>query len=181
MYRQVSSENVFHGKVFGVRVDEIELPSGDRMRVDLVEHGGSVGLVPIDAAGRVWLVRQYRHPAGLDLLELPAGTLEPGEDPETCAQRESQEEIGMAPGRLEHLGAVYLAPGYSTERMDFYLALELQSSALEGDEHEDLRVVRLPLESAFERLVQGQFRDVKTIAGITLALGRLGRLHLGSA
>jgi ADP-ribose pyrophosphatase len=178
MYKQVGTEYVFHGKVFEVRVDQVEVPTGDQRRVDIVEHGGSVAIVPIDGHGRIWLVRQYRHPAGAELLELPAGTLEDGEDPMACARRESQEEIGMAPGHLEYLGACYLAPGYSTERMEFYLATDLGASALPGDEHERLQVVRLPVANAFERLMRGEFSDVKTIAGITLALARIGRLSL---
>lgn len=177
MYQHLSSEYRFEGKVFKVRVDQVEKPTGDLMRVDLVEHEGSVAVVPIDDDGQIWLVRQYRHAAGTHLLELPAGTLEPGEDPERCARRESQEEIRMAPGRLEHLGSCFLAPGYSTERMEFFLATDLRPSKLPQDEDEDIRVETMPLPVAVQRLLRGDFQDVKTLAGIALALGRMGVLR----
>jgi ADP-ribose pyrophosphatase len=177
MYRRTTSEYRFRGKVFNVRIDQVQSPSGDQMRVDLVEHEGSIAVVPVDDDQEIWLVRQYRHAAGEDLLELPAGTLEPGENPEACALRESQEEIGMAPRQLQHLGSCFLAPGYSTERMDFFLATDLQPSRLPQDQDEHIRVERMPLALAFQRLIGGEFRDAKTIAGIALALGHLGMLR----
>lgn len=176
MYRQTASEYRFEGKVFKVRIDQVMTPSGDLMRVDLVEHEGSIAVVPIDGDERIWFVRQYRHPAGIELLELPAGTLEPGEDPEACARRESQEEIGMAPGRMQHLGSCFLAPGYSTERMELYLATDLRPARLPADEDEDIRVERIRLADAHQRLIRGEFLDAKTFTGITLALGHLGML-----
>ncbi|HEY43508.1 MAG TPA: NUDIX hydrolase, partial [Anaerolineae bacterium] len=90
-YRVMYTETVFQGKVFAVRIDQIEKPSGQTMRVDVVEHHGAVVLVPVDEEGRVWFVQQYRHPTGKWLLELPAGTLNPEEDPKACAVRECRE------------------------------------------------------------------------------------------
>ncbi len=102
-------------------------------------------ILPVDDQGNLFFVRQYRHAAGLDLLELPAGTLDEGEAPEACARREVREETGMAAGKMEHLGGFYLAPGYSTEYMHVYLATGLHSDPLEADADEFLTVEVIPL------------------------------------
>ena len=120
------------------------------------------------------MVRQYRHSAGQVLLELPAGTLEPGEDPRACAERECREEIGMAPGRLTPLGECFLAPGYSTEYMYFYLAEDLSPAPLEADQDEDLRVERVPTAALAGRVSLGELRDAKSLAALYLARERLG-------
>jgi ADP-ribose pyrophosphatase len=167
-YRTLDSQKQYRGKVFDVRTDQVESPDGKRMTLDVVEHTGAVAMIPIDDQGRLVLVEQYRHPAGRNLLELPAGTLEPGEDPAETAARECREEIGMAPGRLIHLGGAFLAPGYSTEYLHFYLATDLQSSPLDPDEDEDLTIVSVSLDEAVAAIDQGRIQDAKTIAGLYL-------------
>src|SRR5512139_1761757 len=132
----VSSEVLMEGRAFKIRRDTLKTPDGREAKYDIIEHGGSVVIVPIDDDGNLLFVRQYRHAAGLDLLELPAGTLDGGEDPKTCAQREIREETGMAAGKFEALGGFYLAPGYSTEYMYVYLATDLHSAPLEADADE---------------------------------------------
>lgn len=168
-YQTLKSEPVFEGKVFKVRIDEVATSSGSRMRVDVVEHRGAVAILPIDQEGRLWFVRQYRHPAEGWLLEIPAGTLSSGEEPEDCARRECREEVGMAPGRLELLGAGFMAPGYSTEYIHIYLASELTPSPLPQDEDEDLRVVKLTWQQALEAMGSGEIQDIKTLAALGLA------------
>jgi ADP-ribose pyrophosphatase len=137
--------------------------------VDVVEHSGAVAIVPIDDEDRVWLVRQYRHPVGKRLLEIPAGTLSSGEPPENCAQRESREEIGMLPGELLYLGSGYMAPGYSTEEIHFYLARKLEPDPLPRDKNEDISLECIHWPRLWEKIERGQIRDVKTIAGLCLA------------
>jgi ADP-ribose pyrophosphatase len=117
----------------------------------------------------VYFVRQYRHSAGGEILELPAGTLEPGEEPEACALREVREEIGMSASRLEKLGEFFLAPGYSTEYMYIFLATGLRPDPLPGDEDEILQVVSLKPARAFELISERQIRDAKTLAALYLA------------
>jgi ADP-ribose pyrophosphatase len=168
------SEIVFEGKVFNVRIDEVE-HAGKRMRVDLIEHNGAVILVPMDSDGKIWLVDQYRHPAGDRLLELPAGSLDPNEEPEACAIRECREEIGMAPGKLTQLGGFYLAPGYSVEYARLYLAQDLTPSPLPRDEDEDLHIRRLSLPEIEALITEGAIRDGKTLAGIFLTQRYLRR------
>jgi len=166
----IRSERVFQGRAFAVRVDQLRRPDGEISRIDLVEHVGAVALLPLGQDGLIWLVRQYRHPAGKRLLELPAGTLEPGEPPEECARRECREEIGMAPGRLERLGGFYLAPGYSTEYLHVFLAADLQPSPLPGDEDEQLEIERLGLVQVLQRMRRGEIEDAKSLAALLLAL-----------
>lgn len=169
----LQSETVFEGRAFSVRRDAVRTHTGRLVTLEIVEHASSVTLVPLDAEARVWFVRQYRHATGEDLLELPAGTLVPGEAPEVCARRECREEIGMAPGQLELLGAGYLAPGYSTEFMYFFLAQDLVPDALAPDEDEAITVERIPLDRALELAGSGALRDVKSIVGLYLAQHRL--------
>ena len=166
----IRSERVFQGRAFEVRVDQLRRSDGETTRIDLVEHVGAVALLPVGQDGLIWFVRQYRHPTGKRLLELPAGTLEPGEPPEECARRECREEIGMAPGRLERLGGFYLAPGYSTEYLHVFLAADLQPSPLPGDEEEQLEIERLGLEQALQRMRRGEIEDAKSLAALLLGL-----------
>lgn len=165
----LSSETVFQGKVFDVRVDQVELEAGHVARVDLVVFSGAVTLVPIDDHGDLVLVRQYRHPAGEELIEFPAGTLEPGEEPQACALRECQEEIGMRPGKLTSLAEIYLAPGYSTERNHIFLATDLTPSTLPQDEDEEISLVTYSPQALGRQISDGRIRDAKTIAAYFLA------------
>lgn len=167
-YKTIESTRVFSGHVFDVKRDTVRTPTGASMQVDVVEHSGAVAIIAIDANDNMLLVRQYRHPSSKVLLELPAGTLEAGEDPEKCARRESREEIGYEPGALTKVGAGYMAPGYSTEFIHFFIARDLKSAPLPQDEDEDIALERVPVEKARELVLSGQIEDVKTIAGIFL-------------
>lgn len=168
-FELLSSKSTYHGRAFSVRRDEIRLPDGALARLDIVEHVGAVTILPLDDQGQVWFVRQYRHAAGIELLELPAGTLEPGEDPQVCAHREIREETGMAAGSLQKIGEFFLAPGYSTEYMHVYLAQDLVHDPLPGDQDEFLSVERYPLGQAYAMLQRGEIRDAKTIAALSIA------------
>src|SRR5690554_274174 len=130
----LNTETVFNGRVFDVRQDQVRLPNGNSARLDIVAHHPAVTLLPVDEMGRIWFIRQYRHAAGEILLELPAGVVEKGEEPEKSAGRELQEEIGMAASAIEKIGEFFLAPGYSTEYMYVYLATGLSASSLPQDE-----------------------------------------------
>lgn len=164
----IATERVHDGFI-AVRRDTIRYASGHESTIEVVEHGGGVTLIALDDEGRVFLVRQYRHPPGRWLLELPAGTLESGEAPAVCAGRELQEEIGYRPGRLEKLGGFYLAPGYSTEYEHVFLASELTESQLESDE-DAIHVERLSIDEALRRVRDGEIEDAKTAAVLLLYL-----------
>lgn len=172
-FKLISSELIYHGEVFSVRRDILRTPADQRINLDIVEHDDAVTILPLDEQGRVWFVRQYRHAAERDLLELPAGKLEPMEPPEECARREIREEIGMAAEQLEKLGSFYLAPGYSTEFMHVYLATGLYPDPLPGDEDEFLSVTAFPVEKVFELAASGQLIDAKSLAALLFFRDRL--------
>ena len=169
MVEVVSSQRVFSGRAFSLRVDQIRLKNGNVAQWEVIEHTGGVAVVPLDADGNVVLVRQYRHAVGETLLELPAGTVKVGEDPAVCAGRELQEEIGMAAAKLELLGEFYLAPGYSAELMRVYLATGLTPATLPQDFDEEIQVERIPFDEAVRLALNGGFRDSKSVAGLLLA------------
>ena len=175
-YQVLKSEIIYPGRAFTIRRDHLRMPDGHETKFDIVEHGGSVIILPVDDQGNLLFVRQYRHAAGLDLLELPAGTLDKGEDPKACAQREIREETGMAAGKVKHLGGFYLAPGYSTEYMYVYLATNLHSAPLEADADEYLTLERIPIPEALEMASSGQLPDAKSLAAFCLAASHLERL-----
>ncbi len=168
-YRTIESQMIYSGRVFDVQTDTLRTPEGSTMRVDLIKHAGAVAIIAIDARKKLLLVRQYRHPAGKALLELPAGTLEDDEHPEHCAQRESREEIGFEPGELTRIGGGFMAPGYSTEFIHFFLARGLKPAPLPQDKDEDIQVERVAFSDIPHLILSGQIEDVKTIAGLALA------------
>jgi ADP-ribose pyrophosphatase len=174
-FETIHSQAIYQGRAFSVRKDQVKLPDGAETVLDIVEHNGGVAIMPIDEDGNVWFVRQYRHAAGIEILELPAGTLEPGEPPEICAQRETREEIGMAAGKLQKLGSFYLAPGYSSEFMHVFMATDLSPAPLEGDIDEFLSIERIPLKQISELIQTGVIVDGKTLAAFQLA-----RLYLAA-
>ncbi|MGD0173007.1 MAG: NUDIX hydrolase [Anaerolineales bacterium] len=172
-FEVVSSENKYSGRVLTLRVDRVRLANGKETGLEILEHRGSVVMVPVDADGGIWLVRQYRHAAGREILELPAGTLETGEDPAACAGRELREEIGMAAGTLTRIGGFFLAPGYATEFMHVFLAGDLHPDRIPGDEDEILRPEKISLMELRQRLEAGNLEDAKTVAALAMALPRL--------
>lgn len=172
-FELLASENVYRGRAFAIRRDRVRLPDGRTTNLDIVEHVGSVVILPVDEEGRLLFVRQYRHAAGLDLLELPAGTLEQDEAPEACARREVREETGMAAGQLEHLGGFYLAPGYSTEYMHVFLATDLYPAPLVADADEFLSVEKIAIRDVFDLSERGLLPDAKSLAACFLARQRL--------
>lgn len=151
---------------------------------EVVEHPGAVAVVAVDQQGQVVLVRQYRHPVGRPLDELPAGKLEPGEDPLLAAQRELEEETGLVAGSWREIGDFFTAPGFADERMHLYLALDLRPGQVNPDEDEDLQTFRLSLRDAARAAAEGRFHDAKTVAGLLLAdrlLADLEETALGEA
>jgi ADP-ribose pyrophosphatase len=175
-FELLKSEVVYPGRAFTILRDTLRMPDGRETRFDIVEHVGSVIILPLDEQGNLLFVRQYRHAAGKELLELPAGTLDAGEAPEACARREVREEAGVAAGKLEELGGFYLAPGYSTEYMHVYLATELHPDPLEADADEFLTIELIPLGAALAMAKSGEILDAKSLAALLLAQSHLENL-----
>lgn len=180
--RLVSSEILHRGRILEFRVDTVERLDGRRLRRDVAGHPGAVAIVALDAECRVLLVRQWRHPAGRTLLEIPAGTLDRDpatgktEDPAAAARRELEEETGSRADRWELLADFWTTPGFTSERMYLYLATGLVlagDGALNPDEDEALQLVRLPWREAVAAAEQGQIHDAKTLVGLLWLARRL--------
>ena len=167
--RTIGTKRIYEGNIINVRVDTVRMPSGRDATREIVEHSHAVCIVPIDNDGNVVLVRQYRKPAEDALLEVPAGGVEDGEISEEAVLRELQEEIGYTADHLEHLSSFWVAPGWATEYMHAYLATGLRESRLDGDEDENIEVVRLRFDEAVSMLKTGEINDGKTIAALLLA------------
>ena len=169
-YRTLSSRYVYRGHNIRLRVDEVALPSGRQTVREVIEHDGAVVIVGIDEEKNVLLVDQFRHAAGKDLLELPAGGIDPGETPEMTARREMQEETGYIPGHLESMGGFYSAPGYASEYLYLFLATGLSPSRLIAEDTEEIKLLKLPVNKAVELIRTGEIQDAKTIAGLLFYL-----------
>jgi ADP-ribose pyrophosphatase len=159
----------FKGKAFEVHRLNLRLPDGRTHLFELVQHRDSVSIMPIDSDRNLLFVSQHRVGAGRDLLELPAGVLEAGEDPQIGAEREVREETGMAARKLRQVGQAYLAPGYATELMYFFLAEDLYPAPLAQDADEFIELVKIPIAEAYHMAHAGEIHDSKTLAALLLA------------
>jgi ADP-ribose pyrophosphatase len=165
---KIESQKIFSGKILNVRLDRVLLPDGQESTREVVDHPGAVAVVPITDDGRVILVRQYRYPVEEILLEIPAGKLDPGENPDDCAWRELEEETGFVAGRLEKLTSFFTAPGFTNEIIHLYVARELVKAKqkLDGDEFID---VHLYSAAQLKQLIAtGGVKDAKTLIGLFL-------------
>ena len=171
--RTLSSTHPWTGRRIGVRVDEVERSDGHRTTREIVEHPGAVAMLAWDG-DRLALVRQWRHATGQVLLEIPAGTLEPGEHPAETARRELAEEVGLAAASWVEGPRFYTAPGFCTELMHLYLATGLAEATAEADADELLEPAWLVLPDALAAIDDGRITDAKSIVGIGWLARRLG-------
>jgi ADP-ribose pyrophosphatase len=162
----VSTQRIHEGRIINLREDTVALPSGRIAKREIVEHNGAICVVPILADGRIVMVRQFRKPAEDALLEIPAGGLNPNEDPEDCARRELIEECGLHGGQLTPLFTCYLAPGYSTELMYGFLGEDFAEGEAEPEEDENLEIEMYELEEVLPMIDVVRIRDAKTICGL---------------
>src|SRR5688572_11198271 len=168
----LGSETIYTGRIFDVQIDEIR--EGDiTYKREIVVHKGSAVVIPVFDDGTVALVRQYRHAAGKHLLEICAGTLNAGEDPELGARRELEEEIGVRAGKMEKLCEFWVSPGFLTEKMHLYLASDLTATKQDLEDDELLTVERFSLDRLGDMVLDGEIEDAKTIIGISMTLSRL--------
>ncbi len=164
--RTLSSETIFDGKILHIRRDTVLLPNGRQAFREVADHPGGVCVLALDSQGQVLLVSQFRYPYGEVLRELPAGKLEPGEDPDEAARRELREEAGAVAGEFRSLGELYPSPGYCGEIIRMYLARDLRFEEADPDEDEFLNVERAPFPLLVEQVLSGEVRDAKTIAAV---------------
>lgn len=159
----------FESHVFDVARDVVRLPDGREVERAVVLHPGAVALVVVDDEGRWLLVRQYRHPARRELLEIPAGTIDGDESPEETAAREIREETGYAADSLTRLGGTWMAPGFCTEYITYFLASGLRADPLPQDDDEGLSApVRLTVDEIEAAVDRGEIQDAKTLVALTL-------------
>jgi 8-oxo-dGTP pyrophosphatase MutT (NUDIX family) len=168
-HQYLGEDALYQGRIFDLVRVRFRLPNEKEHSYDLIRHHGAVTILPLDQAGNVWFVRQFRIGAEQILLELPAGLLEEEEEAQASAARELREEIGFAAGHLVHLGEFYMVPGYSTEKMQAFLATELYESVLPTDDDEFLERVSIPLKEVWGMVYSGQIQDGKTLATLLLA------------
>lgn len=165
----LTSTTVYRGRIFNVRVDTVQFPDGRTGTREVVEYPGAVVVVALNQRDEVLLVRQYRHAVGRELLELPAGKLEQGEDPLACARRELEEETGFRARDWQLLLSFYSTPGFTTERMYLYRATGLEDARPAPDSDEFIQVVKVPFRQALEMVVSGEICDAKSIVGLLMA------------
>jgi ADP-ribose pyrophosphatase len=165
----LASRTVYRGKIIKLRVDTVVLPDGRTGNREVVEYTGAVAVVPVNENRELLMVRQYRHAAGKTLLEIPAGKLEPDEDPKDCARRELLEETGFKAGKLDRLFSFFSTPGFTTEKLHLFLAADLKCSKQNLDEDEFIDVVTVPFEQALAMIWAGEICDGKSVAGIFAA------------
>ena len=167
--RFINRKSLLSTRLFNVEEVQIELPNKKLHLYQMVDHIDSVTILPVDEKGQIWFVSQYRVGAAADLLELPAGVIEKDESLLVCAQREVQEEIGMAARNIQLLGSFYLAPGYCNEVNHAFIARELYSSPLAQDEDEFLNINIVSIEQAYQMAQAGKIQDAKSLALLLLA------------
>lgn len=168
----LAAEEIFRGRVFVVASYTVREGETTYVR-EVVHHPGGAAVVAVFADDTVALVRQYRHPVGRYVLELPAGKLEAPEPPEACAARELEEEVGVRAGRVEKLAEFFTTPGFCEEKLWVYLATDLSEAAQRLEEDEFVEVVRIPFYEAIGMIAAGEIEDAKTIIGLLLAGSRL--------
>jgi len=164
--RCTSSSRVYDGHILNLRVDQVTFGNGKTTKREIIEHRGAAAIVPVTHDRDVILVRQYRYAITTNLLEIPAGTMEPGETPEQCATRELEEETGYRCKEIEKILEFFPVPGYSTEKIHVYLARGLINSKMHTEEDEKIELEILPFNRALETIRSGEIQDAKSICAL---------------
>ena len=167
--KQLTTRTLYEGIVVNVVVDDVELQNGRRSKREVVEHPGGVCVVAVTDEKKVLMVRQYRYPIEEELLEIPAGKLDAGEDPLECAIRELSEETGYTAGKIVDFGAIYPSPGFCKETLFLYLALDLQQGEMHLDENELLSVEAVGIDELVDMIMANKLPDAKSVIGILKA------------
>ncbi len=168
-FKLLKSNILYKGKVFDLKVDEIEYNSGNNSIREVAVHPGGAVIVPVTNDGKIVMVTQFRYPFQKELLELPAGKLDKGEDPYVCAVRELEEETGYRSGNVTKLGEIYTAPGYCTEVLHIYAAQNLVEGNHNREEGEEgMQMHLFGLDEIEEKIIAGEIVDAKTICGVFL-------------
>ncbi|MEK3885917.1 NUDIX hydrolase [Bacillus sp. FSL K6-3431] len=174
--KTISTKEIFKGKIISLQVDEVELPDGNIAKREIVKHPGAVAVIALTAENKIVMVEQYRKPLERSLLEIPAGKLEPGENPELSAVRELEEETGYGAGKLDHLISFYTSPGFADELIHLYIATDLHKveNPLSGDEDEFVDLQEITLEQAVKFVNEKYIYDAKTAYAVLYLQLKMG-------
>jgi ADP-ribose pyrophosphatase len=162
----ISSKYIYKGRAVNLRVDTVKEFETETTTREIVEHADCVAIIPVDEANNVLMVRQYREAVAKYLLEIPAGGIDPGEEPADAVRRELQEEIGFLPDKITEIGGFYSAPGYCTEYLHLYLATDLKPSQLEAEDTAGIEIIAVPATKIKTLLASGNICDAKSVAGL---------------
>jgi ADP-ribose diphosphatase len=164
--KKLSTQHIYQGRAVNIRVDTVEKASGTKTTREVVEHSDCIAVVAIDEQGSVVLVRQFRHAVDKFLLEIPAGGIDPGEEPVDAVRRELQEEIGYFPRKIDKLGGFYATPGYGTEYLHCFVATDLVPARLMAEDTDDIELVRVSPDEIPRLIASGEICDAKSIAAL---------------
>ena len=164
--KKLATQQIYRGRAVNIRVDTVEKANGIKTTREVVEHSACIAVVALDEQDNVLLVRQFRHPVDRFLLEIPAGGIDPGEEPIDSVRRELQEEIGYFPRKIDKLGGFYAVPGYGTEYLHCFLASDLVPSRLVAEDTEDIELVRISPDEIPRLIASGEICDAKSIAAL---------------
>jgi ADP-ribose pyrophosphatase len=153
--KTLSSQQIYDGRILQLRVDTVRLPSGRVTKREIVEHDDCIAILAIDSDDNVLLVKQFRKAVDKEVLEIPAGGIEPGEEPAAAVKRELREETGFLPKRVERIGGFYTTPGYSSEYLHLFVASDLTSAKLQAEDTESIKVERVPISQILELIRTG--------------------------
>ena len=170
----MSKRRVQRGAQFELVTEPVELPNGRCVDLDLVRHPGAAAIVPFLDRDRILMIRQYRYSIGGEILEIPAGKLDPGETPEACAARELLEETGYRAGRLEKLGAIWTSPGFTDEVIHLFSAFDLEAAKQQLEPDEIIELIPMPLTEALDTMRRSAIFDGKSATALLLAADRQG-------
>jgi ADP-ribose diphosphatase len=178
---QLAHRRIYTGRVVNLDVDTVRFPDGSTGELEMIRHPGAAAVVPLasdpnDADPTLLLIRQYRYATGGEVLEIPAGRLSPGEDPEACARRELLEEVGVTAGRIQRLTTIWTTPGFTDERIHLFWAAQLETGTAAREPDEFIEVVPTPLSQALVLIRDGEICDGKTVAAILYMAGFTLRL-----
>lgn len=167
--KTMKSEKVYEGKILNLRIDTVELPDKKYSKREIVEHPGAVSIIPINENNEVYLVKQYRKAIDKEILEIPAGKIEIGEEPKDCAIRELKEETGLEAESIDYMFEFYTSPGFSNEKMYLFIAKGLIKGEATPDTDEYIDIEKIHLDELINMVKNGQISDSKTLVGILMA------------
>jgi ADP-ribose pyrophosphatase len=174
--KTLSTQQIYHGRAVNIRVDTVEKANGAETTREVVEHSDCITVVAIDEQGNVLLVRQFRHAVDRFLLEVPAGGIDPGEEPIDAVRRELQEEIGYFPRKIDRLKGFYATPGYGTEYLHCFVATDLVPARLVAEDTDEIELVRVPPDEIPHLIASGEICDAKSIAALLMFLSLYGKV-----